>query len=361
MKKVSIIIPTYNEINLLPKCIESCLGQTMPKKAFEILIIDDCSTDGTYDVIQSYAKDFPDLIKVIKTDKNSGGASIPRNLGIEFSIGEYLFFIDADDTIASKTLENGYLLAKENNSDVVLISRLDCYQSGKEAPNATDLLLRENYESCLIIPNVSLDKLSRPLLFCSHFFKRVPIEKLSIKYNKNVLVADDAYFLNEVLINVKNVRVSALLDEPYYFWNVDTPESIHLTGTYERQMYSIKNVKEWFVMLNSSQNIKISNSVYAQGIFKRWIVSPLLCEARAHPEAFGFLSSMINEYIPIKQQNFCTPEDSILLNAIRLNDVIGFERYEKYNEKYLAYKKKTKLFKKENARLRKEINKATKK
>lgn len=101
MPKVSVIIPTYNRANLLPRAIKSVLNQTY--KDFELIIVDDGSTDNTKKVVEEFQKKDP-RIKYI-WQKNSGGEARPRNMGIRHSKGEYIAFLDSDDEWLPEKLE----------------------------------------------------------------------------------------------------------------------------------------------------------------------------------------------------------------------------------------------------------------
>ena len=89
---ISVIIPAYNVENYIFRAIESVLNQTYSN--YELIIVDDGSTDGTWDIIQSYAKNEKKM--VIKKQKNSG-VSKARNAGIEIAKGDFLVFLDSDD------------------------------------------------------------------------------------------------------------------------------------------------------------------------------------------------------------------------------------------------------------------------
>ena len=94
IKFVSVILPNYNYSRFLVKSITSVLNQTY--KNFELIIVDDCSTDDSLKIIR-YFKKIDKRVRYFKTKKNSGTVSIPRNLGITKSKGNYVAFIDADD------------------------------------------------------------------------------------------------------------------------------------------------------------------------------------------------------------------------------------------------------------------------
>lgn len=114
---VSVIIPMYNAGNYIAEGIESILLQTF--QDYEVIVVDDCSTDNSCAVVKSYAEKFGGRLKLIHTEKNSGSGALPRNKGLIFSRGEYIFFADADDLLTPTALEELFSLAKNFNADVV--------------------------------------------------------------------------------------------------------------------------------------------------------------------------------------------------------------------------------------------------
>lgn len=109
--KYSIITANYNGYHLMEKYFESLENQTY--KNFEILIIDDCSTDDSYKELLKYQKASKLDIKLFKTKENSG-PGVARNIGIDNATGEYITFIDNDDWVEKGLLEsiNNILLEK---------------------------------------------------------------------------------------------------------------------------------------------------------------------------------------------------------------------------------------------------------
>lgn len=98
-RTVSVIIPTYNRAHLLGRAIQSVLAQTY--EDFEIIVVDDASTDVTEQVVKSFADD---RINYIRHQKNKGGSSA-RNTGIKAAKGEFIAFLDSDDEWVPKKLE----------------------------------------------------------------------------------------------------------------------------------------------------------------------------------------------------------------------------------------------------------------
>ncbi|MBU3111432.1 glycosyltransferase family 2 protein [Clostridium lacusfryxellense] len=112
---VSIIIPVYNVAEYLATCLESVIKQTIKSK--EIIIINDGSTDGCYEILAEYKKEFPELIII---NQENRGISETRNAGLRAATGEYIAFVDSDDFVELNMFEKMYLVAKRENADVVI-------------------------------------------------------------------------------------------------------------------------------------------------------------------------------------------------------------------------------------------------
>lgn len=106
---ISIITPAYNAENFICETIESVQKQTY--KDWELIIVDDCSTDYTNVVAKEYAEKDP-RIKVIKAPKN-GGVAAARNIGLENATGDYIAFVDSDDLWKPEKLEKQLAFMKE--------------------------------------------------------------------------------------------------------------------------------------------------------------------------------------------------------------------------------------------------------
>ncbi len=116
---VSVIIPTYNRGRLILDSVNSVLNQTY--KNIELIVVDDCSTDDTKEIIESI-KDF--RIKYIKLEKNSG-ACAARNRGIERATGEFIAFNDSDDLWIPEKICSQLDFLNKNNADIVLC-KMEC-------------------------------------------------------------------------------------------------------------------------------------------------------------------------------------------------------------------------------------------
>ena len=113
MVKVSVVIPLYNSELYLRKCLDSLVNQTL--KEFEIILIDDGSTDNSINIIKEFQNIYDNIILI--EQKNSGiGRS--RNKGIKKASGEYISFIDSDDYVENTFLEDMYNFCIKNNLDM---------------------------------------------------------------------------------------------------------------------------------------------------------------------------------------------------------------------------------------------------
>ena len=115
---ISVVIPMYNAQEYIAECLDSLLIQTF--QDFEVIVVDDCSTDDSVAIVESYKEKFEGRLQITQTPKNLGsGGYIPRNLGLNFARGEYVIFVDADDFLLGTALETFYIAAKGDNADIV--------------------------------------------------------------------------------------------------------------------------------------------------------------------------------------------------------------------------------------------------
>ena len=118
---ISVVIPMYNAEEFIAECLDSLLIQTF--QDFEIIVVDDCSTDDSFAIVESYAPKFNGRLRIEQTEKNSeGGGYIPRNIGLMLARGEYIQFLDADDMLLPTALEVLYLAANLYDAEVVYTS-----------------------------------------------------------------------------------------------------------------------------------------------------------------------------------------------------------------------------------------------
>ena len=111
----SIIIPTYNRVDLLPRCIDSVMNQSFTD--FEVLVVDNYSEDGTKDLLEQYSQK-DSRIRYIQ-EHNNGIIAHSRNVGVKAARGQYICFLDSDDWYRKDKLELSYQCIKDLNADLI--------------------------------------------------------------------------------------------------------------------------------------------------------------------------------------------------------------------------------------------------
>ena len=159
---VSVIIPVFNAEKFLPQTLESLLYQTMTD--FEVIAVDDCSTDNSIAVLESFVPKFASgggMLHVIKLPTNSGSPEVPRNLAVNFSRGKYLAFLDNDDLYTPTALEELTTLAEKFQADVINTTAFFCFDGAQMSKATTEEILKTNHVviSCR---NVGAVKLQSP-------------------------------------------------------------------------------------------------------------------------------------------------------------------------------------------------------
>src|SRR3954447_17924111 len=115
--KVSAIVPVYNPGSNIDDCIRSLLEQSLPSDQYEVIFVDDGSTDDTPERLDKLAAEH-DNVRV-EHIPNSGWPGRPRNVGIDMARGEYIYFIDNDDWIGREALGRLYEAAKSSGDEII--------------------------------------------------------------------------------------------------------------------------------------------------------------------------------------------------------------------------------------------------
>lgn len=127
---ISVIVPVYNVADYLPACMDALLCQSC--QSWEIILVDDGSTDGKSGALcDAYAEQHPELVRVIH--QANGGLGAARNTGIETAKGEYLLFVDSDDTLAPEALERLSAWVKESHADMYVFGFCYVTEAGEQA------------------------------------------------------------------------------------------------------------------------------------------------------------------------------------------------------------------------------------
>lgn len=193
-KILSIIIPVYNVDLYIKDCIESIICE---KENYEIIIINDGSTDRTLDICESYAKKYS-FIKLY--NQKNKGVSVARNVGLQKAVGKYIFFIDGDD----------YLIGLSSIIDDLMYNEADMFAIGYNFLKQEDVVFKKRYEGCKISSiNVFYPKKEKTMHALWGFvFRHDIINTWHIQFDSSLRYAEDWLFFINYIINSRIVCIS---------------------------------------------------------------------------------------------------------------------------------------------------------
>ena len=220
MAKVSIIIPTYNVEMYLVECMESVIHQTL--KDIEIICINDGSTDGSLEILKSYAQKDD---RIVLVDKENGGYGIAMNIGLEKATGEYIGIVEPDDFVKLDMYESLYQIAKDNDLDFV---KADFYRFKRTDEDDMNLFynhLSKNPEDYNKVFNPSEDTEAIRYIMntWSGIYKKEFIEKHHIRHNETpgASFQDNGFWFQTFIFATR----AMIADKPYYMNRRDNPNS----------------------------------------------------------------------------------------------------------------------------------------
>lgn len=178
MPKLSFIVPVYNTAPYLARCLDSLLAQSF--RDFEILAVDDGSTDESFAILQKYQEKNPEKIRIFQ--KENGGLSDTRNFALDRAEGEYFSFVDSDDFVTPDFAQTLLEKMEKEGLDMVLCDFYYYYDNKKEvyAPVAKGLSSDPHRETLLSAPMVCLRLFRRELFDTIRFQKGIYYEDLHL-------------------------------------------------------------------------------------------------------------------------------------------------------------------------------------
>lgn len=243
---VSVIIPAYNEDNYLERCLDSILNQS--EWDFEIILINDGSTDRTGFLCDEYAGKYP---RVRAVHQKNSGVSTARNHGLELAEGEYIVFMDADDYADSSLFQ---IISEniEESLDVLLLDSI--MEDGKSMEGRTDLhipapcVFSEKdrnllMEQCLYGKNELGNEALRSS--CGKVFRTVFLRENGIYFPPKVKIGEDMIFMLRVYSHMNKAKYCPKTAYHFFFHH-----SMSVTNRYKPELESIfsdfaKEIAPW--------------------------------------------------------------------------------------------------------------------
>lgn len=224
---VSIIIPVYNVEQYIDECLQSVFRQDYTN--WELILIDDCSSDNSSTIINEYINKNPKLnIKFIRNEVNQG-QGLSRNLGINIASGKWLFFLDADDLLELNCLS--VLTAKTiNNPDIVLGNSYN-FKKGKKFAKYPDLLDYYKYSK------YALGMYAWGTLFSRQYW-------LEHNFMFESCYAEDLWLISKVFSKTTNIIV---LNECIYVYRVNYGSMTHTFQPFEKIHYVVERLLSYYL------------------------------------------------------------------------------------------------------------------
>lgn len=244
---ISVIVPIYNAAKYLRRCIDSILHQTFAD--YEIILVDDGSSDDSPKICDEYGACYKNIIVVHKQNQ---GASVARNTGIDIARGEFLCFVDADDSVSPDYLQNLYNSHEQTGADLI-IHGLQKDDGSIISPKDRNLYVGKDLSSFFCDNNLS--SLGGP---CSKLFlKTVLLE--NVRFDSKIVYGEDLCFLLSYLQYCTSIYTNNISDYIYY---TNAGSVSHLVYNFEQEYLGFTSVLRSIDKLNISDSAK--NALFRQ-------------------------------------------------------------------------------------------------
>lgn len=204
----SFIIPAYNASNTIIRCLDSIFALALSKTDFEVVCIDDCSTDNTIEVIEHYAKKHANITLLRQVRNHRQGAA--RNRGVSIAKGEYIVFVDSDDEIDFGVL-NALQLAEKHQLEMVAMHFVNVDEKG----NVTE---KEPVKIDIVFTGIEL-QIKHPY-WCTgpvpYLYNAEFLKKVAYPFTEDVLF-EDSDFVNVHLYHAKRMMYSPISAYRIYY------------------------------------------------------------------------------------------------------------------------------------------------
>ena len=204
--KLSIVLPVFNVEAYLKRCVESCLNQDLPKKDYEIIIVNDGSTDNSPKIAKQLCDEYNN-IKIV--NRVNGGLSAARNTGMQVASGDYIWFIDSDDYIEKDVLSRIIDNIERNSLDCLWIQWNQVSENGHILPPYSPHL-KSNNDSVMDGYSFMEKVLSTYLFSWSFIFKASFVKQYAFTEG---MYYEDTDFAFRFLPKIARIK---LLDEKIY-------------------------------------------------------------------------------------------------------------------------------------------------
>ena len=299
--KVSIIIPVYNVESYLVPCLQSVSQQSFTD--FEVWLIDDGSKDRSAEICDSFVSQDPRFHVV---HKQNAGVSTARNLGIEKSEGEWICFIDSDDTVEPHYLQNLYEEVNGHRDTLIMQGYTKLYTNGKKEPHCFE---DETFGKGNMDVAFKERHLNRQGFMVGKLYNRSVLNQHGIRFNTKIHYAEDVMFMLTYLCHIDKVRTIKGANYNYFIRSKSGSLSQKINSfeseytCYETYLTNMRIIAERFDIPESS--LPFVYNVISEYLVRRSIGS-LYQKSTAKPkeERIRILKSLAPEQILFLQKYY---------------------------------------------------------
>lgn len=226
---ISIIVPIYNVEKYLSQCVESLINQTY--KNIEIILVDDGSKDNCGNICDEYAQKDN---RIIVVHKENGGLSDARNKGIDIAKGKYFVFVDSDDYVSNKFVENLYQMILENDCDIAIC---DYLQFENTLPVQEELQIKVDVLSNIEVLSKIYSENVKMIVAWNKIYKKELFNQIRYPFGK---INEDEFTTYKLIYKANKVAIS---NEPLYYYRFNS-SSIMGSGFNEKRLQYIEALEE---------------------------------------------------------------------------------------------------------------------
>ena len=291
---ISIIIPAYNVEKYIYRTVNSVMKQTL--SSLEIIVVNDGSTDRTLDILREL-KEIDE--RIILINKNNGGLSSARNIGIEYARGKYIYNLDGDDWIEENCLEECFKFAEKENLDIVTFGYYYDYDNGKKEKY---LEKYKNYE----------------ILNSEEFLKDILLSK-NISAIWNRLLKKDLYINHTIRHPIRDSTGEDIITLPKLIYN--SKKIGNISKAYYHYIYNPKSMSREYKksLMKSALRIRLN--------LKKFFRNKKDIEELIDIEVINIIANGYFQYLPKK-----------IFNKIYMLDFLLYLRYIKQIERKIIKK-----------------------
>lgn len=308
MIDISVIVPAYNSSSFISRCLDSVLSDG--GDYFEIVVVDDGSSDNTLKIINQYAQTDH---RVKAFHKENGGVSSARNVGLENAIGKYVLFLDSDDTLPNDALkEYKKVIDLNDETDLVFCRTLHSNNLNQIKNNQikSNALLKDEEYKIIISQYLKREGIQYSSL--SKLFKSEIIKSNNIRFNEKISFCEDVLFN---LNYFSYAKTAYFIDKFLYSVN---PSEFSLTTIYkENQLLALLEVRDLSLKLFNSKHLDT-------------VLDCSFADNRFVLEALDLVFRILNnKYKNLSEYHLKKEQSLIILNNKELKNIINKDRHKK--------------------------------